>query len=280
MSGLPLDSIGSSSGASRTTLRGTLYDDSLALSAVGRPSRSSGASSGGHDDRRDDLPAFGVVETEDDGEVASGHVTDGRFHLSRRDVRAAGLDHVAPPAMEVEEAFVVDGEQVAGAEPAVGREHLVAFAAVVALHEQRSAEPELAELPGPAVLERVRVHARGLRAPGRASRTNRGSAPAGRSRRSSSGRRCRSRSCRACCDAARDRPGGCRRAGADRGCPSGSTRSHVRRMWGALTRLAIDCTKPFTSSGRSRSMRSSVAPPSTLVEHTSVDPATSVPTTL
>ena len=52
---------------------------------------------------------------------AAGHVADDRFDLAGRHVRTAGLDHVAASAVEVEEAVVVDGEQVTGAEPAVGR---------------------------------------------------------------------------------------------------------------------------------------------------------------
>ena len=85
-----------------------------------------------------------------------------RLDLAGRDVRAAGLDHVAAPTVEVEEALVVDGERVAGAEPAVGGEHLVALAPVVPLHEQRPPEPQLALLARRAVGQRVGVHDPGL----------------------------------------------------------------------------------------------------------------------
>src|SRR3546814_15661599 len=56
------------------------------------------------------------------------------------------LDHVAVAAGEVVETVCVDVEQVAGAVPAVGRERLVALAPVVAPHQSRTAQPELAHL--------------------------------------------------------------------------------------------------------------------------------------
>src|SRR3546814_5580436 len=56
------------------------------------------------------------------------------------------LDHVAVAAGEVVGTVCVDVEQVAGAVPAVGRERLVALAPVVALHQSRTAQPELAHL--------------------------------------------------------------------------------------------------------------------------------------
>ena len=49
---------------------------------------------------------------------------------------------------------------------------------------------------------------------------------------------------------------------------------------GSLTSTATDWAKPFTISGRSRSMRSRVRAGSSAREHTRVDPAISVPTRL
>jgi hypothetical protein len=49
---------------------------------------------------------------------------------------------------------------------------------------------------------------------------------------------------------------------------------------GSPTRCAIDCAKPLTSSGRSRSMKSSVSLGFVAAEQRSVDPATSDPTML
>ena len=49
---------------------------------------------------------------------------------------------------------------------------------------------------------------------------------------------------------------------------------------GSFARCATDAAKPFTIVGRARSRRSSVAAASAAFEHTSVAPATSVPSRL
>ena len=54
----------------------------------------------------------------------------------------------------------------------------------------------------------------------------------------------------------------------------------MTRTSGRRRGCAIDCAYPFTSSGRSRSRKSSVAAASAEVGHRSVAPATSVPRTL
>ena len=59
--------------------------------------------------------------------------------------------------MEVEEAVGIDVEHVAGAVPAVGREDLGALTPVVALHERRPAEPQLAGGADRHVLQRVGI---------------------------------------------------------------------------------------------------------------------------
>ena len=79
----------------------------------------------------------------------TGDLAQRGLDLARRHVRARGLDHVAAPAVEVEEAVVVDAEQIAGAVPAVGGEHLVPLAPVVALHQGR-ARGTTARRPRPA----------------------------------------------------------------------------------------------------------------------------------
>src|SRR5262249_62282734 len=88
--------------------------------------------------------------------------------LPRRHVRAARLDHVTAATLEVEEAVRVDNDEISGPVPAVGGEYLVALAAVVALHHERTAEPELARLAGCAPRARVGVDDGGLE-PGRGS---------------------------------------------------------------------------------------------------------------
>ena len=117
---------------------------------------------------------------------AAGDVAQRGFDLARRDVRARGLDHVAAPAVEVEEAVGVDVEQVTGTVPAVGREDLEALAPVVALHERR-ARGTRARRSSPTgdVLERLGVDDPRRRGRGPAARTNRAGARAGRSRRRS-----------------------------------------------------------------------------------------------
>ena len=95
---------------------------------------------GRHADRRRDDLAAGVVVDADDVSGEPGDIADRRLDLARRDVRAAGLDHVAAASLEVEEAVVVDDDEVAGAVPAVGVEDLVSLAPVVALHQERAAQ--------------------------------------------------------------------------------------------------------------------------------------------
>ena len=100
-------------------------------------------------ERRHHLAAGRVVDADDVGDEARD-LEDRRLDLARRHVGARRLDHVAAAAPEVDEAVVVDGHEVAGAVPAVGVEGLVPLAAVVALHQERAPEPQLADLARPA----------------------------------------------------------------------------------------------------------------------------------
>ncbi len=94
-------------------------------------------------------------------------------------------------------------DEIARPVPAVGVEDLVALPAEVALHEERAPEVQLARLARTADRARVGVDDARSRGRGRAGRTSRGGARVGRPRRGWPGRRCRSRSSRACCGAAR-----------------------------------------------------------------------------
>ena len=135
-SGLPLDSIGRSAGASTRKRRGTLYADSR-VAQLGAERVEIGRGVGfGQDHRRHHLVALGVGDAEHHHRETTGRVAQRRLDLERRHVRTRGLDHRAASAVEVEEAVLVDVEEVAGAVPAVGREDLEALAPVVALHER------------------------------------------------------------------------------------------------------------------------------------------------
>ena len=110
----------------------------------------------GQDHRRDHLVALGIGDAQHHRREAAGGVAQRGFDLERRHVRTRGLDHGTAPAVEVEEAVGVNVEHVAGAVPAVGREDLEALTPVVALHERRPAEPQLADGADRRVLEACR----------------------------------------------------------------------------------------------------------------------------
>ena len=92
----------------RTKRWGTLYAERRVASCDRELRRRRRGCSAGRDDRgRDELAALGVVDADDVRDEA-GDVGDRLLDLARRDVRARGLDHVAAPAREVEEAVGVD----------------------------------------------------------------------------------------------------------------------------------------------------------------------------
>ena len=72
-----------------------------------------------HDDGGDPLVALRVRQADHVGELHGRHLRQHRLDLRRRDVDAAGLDHLLQPPAEVEEAVRVQQPEVAGAEPAV-----------------------------------------------------------------------------------------------------------------------------------------------------------------
>ena len=82
-------------------------------------SASRSAPSSSDDDRGDRLLPLGVGAADDgrvgDGRVAQQHLLD----LGRDDVLAAGDDQVVVPALDLEEALLVDPAEVAGVQPAV-----------------------------------------------------------------------------------------------------------------------------------------------------------------
>src|SRR5262245_38339144 len=103
-----------------------------------------------------ELAARGVGDADHvRGEPGEGE--DRRLHLARRDVRAARLDPVPAASLEVAEAVLVDPDEVAAPVPAVGVEGLVSLAPVVALHQEGSAQVELAQHAGAARCARVGV---------------------------------------------------------------------------------------------------------------------------
>ncbi len=95
----------------------------------------------------DDLTTLGVGHADDERGEAAGRIAECGFDLARRHVGAGGLDHVAATTQEVEEAVVVDPEEVTRPVPLVGGEHLEPLTSVVPLHERRSPEPELPHRP-------------------------------------------------------------------------------------------------------------------------------------
>ena len=95
------------------------------------------------DDRGDELSALGIGEPDDVRDGPAGDLGDGAFHLGGSDVGARRLDHRAAAADEVHEAVGVGSDEIAGVEPAVGVEALLAAALVVPLHHVRSADAQL-----------------------------------------------------------------------------------------------------------------------------------------
>src|SRR5262249_8340199 len=101
------------------------------------------------EDRAGDLAGGGVGNADDadlgDGGVQREQVLD----LPRADVLALADDDVLLPARDAEEALVVDGAEVAGAEPAAGRER-VGVEPLVAVAEEalRAARFDLAHAAG------------------------------------------------------------------------------------------------------------------------------------
>ena len=69
---------------------------------------------------------------------------DRLLHFGRGDVGARGLDHRTAPAEEVVEPVRVGAHEIAGVKPAVGVEAFLAAALVVALHDVRPADAQLA----------------------------------------------------------------------------------------------------------------------------------------
>ena len=106
---------------SRTMRAAPCTATAWSCSAAGRPSTSMSAPSGATTTAATICPRSASSTPNTMASRTVGHIADDRLDFARRDVRTAGLDHVAASTLEVEEALVVDREEVAGAEPAVGR---------------------------------------------------------------------------------------------------------------------------------------------------------------
>src|SRR5436190_19678923 len=74
----------------------------------------------------------------------AGDLGDGALHFGGCDVGARRLDHRAAAADEVHETVGVGADDIAGVEPAVGVETLLAAALVVPLHHIGTADAQFA----------------------------------------------------------------------------------------------------------------------------------------
>ena len=212
-SGLPLDSMGSSSGASTRNRRGTLYAESRARRPLTDARRDRGRRRVRRGPRRRRPGRArrrgGRTPCAPRPPVTSRSAAS----TSRGDTFAPAVLIMSPRRPEeVEEAVVVDAEEVAGPVPPVGGEHLVRARArsspPSASGPRNHSSPTSPARPSSRVSgSTTRASSPGTGRPNEPRRCSGWSVSSG-----SSGTRCRSRSCRACCGGAPGRAGGSRRA--------------------------------------------------------------------
>ena len=90
------------------------------------------------------LVALRIRQADHVGKLDLRRLGQHRLHLRRRDVDAAGLDHLLEPPAEVEEALLVQQPEVAGAEPAVAEGLRVLRGVLEVAHRDVAPDEDLA----------------------------------------------------------------------------------------------------------------------------------------